>query len=386
MAGGLEADRERATAYFHATKAPKWESERREQVLDFLDHHRAVGKCVAVVTSGGTTVPLERNTVRFLDNFSTGSRGAASVEYFLSLGYAVIYLHRPGSVAPFARHVQKTTSKQLDLEFLESLRVTKSAQNVELQFEGEQDRRRVVNMLQTYKSVREANALLALPYTSVDDYFFQLRLIAESVAPWKERALFYLAAAVSDFYVPQHELSEHKIQSRDGPLTMTLQQVPKLLGVMRHDWAPQAFFVSFKLETDWDLLRKKAKMSVDKYGMHLVVANELHTRFDEVLLITDKDERTIERPKDAEDIENSLVEAIAGIHFKFIASRDVTVPDEIGHKLPSGGRRPWRRRLPPRAQSAVALIEQHQEEILAVVLGGLLSVMLNMLQNSMRRR
>ena len=31
--------------------------------------------------SGGTTVPLETNTVRFIDNFSSGSRGAASAEY-----------------------------------------------------------------------------------------------------------------------------------------------------------------------------------------------------------------------------------------------------------------------------------------------------------------
>ncbi|GLE01313.1 hypothetical protein PINS_up010143 [Pythium insidiosum] len=181
-------------------------------------------------------------------------------------------------------------------------------------------------------------------------------------------------------------MAEHKIQSRDGPLTLTLQQVPKLLGVLRHDWAPSAFFVSFKLETDWELLRRKAKMAVDKYDMHVVVANELHTRFDQVLLVTAQDERTLERPRDAEDIEGSLVDALAGIHFEFIASSQVQVPDALGTRLPTGGRLPWRRRLPPRLQGAVSVLEQHQEEILAVVLGGLISVMINMLQNSMRRR
>jgi len=35
---------------------------------------------VALVTSGGTTVPLERQMVRFLDNFSAGTRGAISAE------------------------------------------------------------------------------------------------------------------------------------------------------------------------------------------------------------------------------------------------------------------------------------------------------------------
>ena len=38
------------------------------------------GNKVVLVTSGGTAVPLEKQTVRYLDNFSTGSRGALSTE------------------------------------------------------------------------------------------------------------------------------------------------------------------------------------------------------------------------------------------------------------------------------------------------------------------
>lgn len=41
---------------------------------------------VVVITSGGTTVPLERNCVRFIDNFSKGMRGALSAEQFLQVG------------------------------------------------------------------------------------------------------------------------------------------------------------------------------------------------------------------------------------------------------------------------------------------------------------
>ena len=40
---------------------------------------------LAVVTSGGTTAPLERRCVRFLDNFSQGTRGALSAEQFLQV-------------------------------------------------------------------------------------------------------------------------------------------------------------------------------------------------------------------------------------------------------------------------------------------------------------
>ena len=35
-------------------------------------------------------------------------------------------------------------------------------------------------------------------------------------------------------------------------------------GTLRHDWAPQGFIVSFKLETDSSILRKKAEDSLDK--------------------------------------------------------------------------------------------------------------------------
>ena len=36
---------------------------------------------VVCVTSGGTTVPLEQRCVRYIDNFSSGHRGATSTEY-----------------------------------------------------------------------------------------------------------------------------------------------------------------------------------------------------------------------------------------------------------------------------------------------------------------
>ena len=62
-------------------------------------------KPVCLVTSGGTTVPLEVNTVRFVDNFSAGTRGSASAEHFLEAGYRVIFLHRDKSLAPFSRHI-----------------------------------------------------------------------------------------------------------------------------------------------------------------------------------------------------------------------------------------------------------------------------------------
>ena len=56
---------------------------------------------VAFVTSGGTSIPLEKNTVRSIENFSTGRRGALSAESFLREGYHVVFLTRAGSLQPF---------------------------------------------------------------------------------------------------------------------------------------------------------------------------------------------------------------------------------------------------------------------------------------------
>ena len=50
---------------------------------NFVSSHQT--KPVVLITSGGTAVPLERRCVRFIDNFSSGSRGALSVESFLQV-------------------------------------------------------------------------------------------------------------------------------------------------------------------------------------------------------------------------------------------------------------------------------------------------------------
>jgi phosphopantothenate-cysteine ligase len=57
------------------------------------------------VTSGGTTVPLEQRCVRYIDNFSSGNRGAASTENFVKAGYAVIFLYRRGTCQPYCRYL-----------------------------------------------------------------------------------------------------------------------------------------------------------------------------------------------------------------------------------------------------------------------------------------
>lgn len=80
-------------------------------------------------------------------------------------------------------------------------------------------------------------------------------------------------------------MAQHKIQSSTG-LTLELEQVPKMLGKLTQEWAPRSFVVSFKLETDESILFDKAWGAIEKYHVHLVVANILHTRADKCYLVT----------------------------------------------------------------------------------------------------
>jgi phosphopantothenate-cysteine ligase len=70
-------------------------------------------------------------------------------------------------------------------------------------------------------------------------------------------------------------MPEHKIQSSDGGLVLELDPVPKRLQQLTHDWSPDAFVVSFKLETDLNILIYKAKRAISNYQVNLVVANLL---------------------------------------------------------------------------------------------------------------
>ena len=59
--------------------------------------------------------------------------------------------------------------------------------------------------------------------------------------------------------------------------------VPKLLGKVK-SWNKETVLVSFKLETDSKILEQKAKGAMKKYGVDMVVANELKTRRSKVVI------------------------------------------------------------------------------------------------------
>jgi phosphopantothenate-cysteine ligase len=162
------------------------------------------GRNVVLVTSGGTTVPLELNVVRFLDNFSAGTRGATSAEYFLKGGYAVIFMHRQFSLQPFSRHYSHSTHPFLDFLDIETPDTERSTPRISVT-PNEHDA--LLDVLTAYKKVHALGLLHTLTFVTVDDYLWLLRAVSKEMSVLKRRALFYLAAAVSDFFSAQTKAS-----------------------------------------------------------------------------------------------------------------------------------------------------------------------------------
>ncbi|XP_065847234.1 phosphopantothenate--cysteine ligase 1-like isoform X2 [Euphorbia lathyris] len=272
---------------------------------------------IVCVTSGGTTVPLEQRCVRYIDNFSSGHRGAASTEYFIKAGYAVIFLNRRGTCQPYCRSLPEDPLLQC-FESTDDF-------NIQVRDSCSEAVKKAIN---SHHAAVEGGRLLKLPFTTIFEYLQMLQLIATAMRDLERRTMFYLAAAVSDFYVPWKDMAEHKIQSASGPLDMRLVQVPKMLLVLRKEWAPTAFCISFKLETDSKILLEKADMALKKYKMHMVIANELLTRKEEVTVVTTDQKIPVRRDKTdpSSDVEKPLIELLVERHSTYIKGSESSDP------------------------------------------------------------
>lgn len=303
-------------SYFKSHKPPAYLGELQLEVLDFIDYHiKNTGKSVVLVTSGGTTVPLENNTVRFIDNFSAGTRGATSAEYFLENDYAVVFMHREFSLLPYSRHYSHTTNCFLDY-------MTEVNNKVEINPDFAEE---MLVVLRKYKQAKDSKSLLLIPFTTVNQYLYTLKLISESLQRLESKALFYLAAAVSDFFLPQSRMPQHKIQSQSsgGKLIVDLEQVPKFLSRLVDNWAPSAMIISFKLETDNSILIQKARTALERYSHQLVIGNLLQTRKKEVVFVTPDGEESWIKLSDEEvekevEIESIIIPKVKEFHLDWI--------------------------------------------------------------------
>ena len=65
---------------------------------------------------------------------------------------------------------------------------------------------RLLNTVQTYQRVMKEGRLLQIDFTTLVDYLHLLKACSLILARIERKALLYLAAAVSDFYIPSDKM------------------------------------------------------------------------------------------------------------------------------------------------------------------------------------
>lgn len=93
------------------------------------------------------------------------------------------------------------------------------------------------------------------------------------------------------------------------------------------EWVPDAFVVSFKLETDKDLLISKALQAIDKYQHQIVIANLLETRKKEIFVVTKETQDHVSLSdadiKNGKEIEELIIDCLVEHHHQFCSVENV---------------------------------------------------------------
>ncbi|ETW09488.1 hypothetical protein, variant [Aphanomyces invadans] len=259
-----------------------------DKLKQFVTTQLTDGRRIALVTCGSATVPLPGDSV--MDAVSFGDRGAASAEHFLRAGYAVIFLHREGSLAPFSRHFQLYIR---DNRFLSMLRVDAADNSLHVDPpEDADDTESLIPDLSTL--LAEANEtksrLMHITFTTVQQYLFYLRMATTALDSAASRGLILLSASILDYYVPSVPsttavggVSTSTTTSpppaptdsskKESAMTLNLVRIPNLIAKIRREYAPKACLVTLKSVADKGRMQSAAFRAIERWGVDIVVAD-----------------------------------------------------------------------------------------------------------------
>ena len=187
------------------------------------------------------------------------------------MGHPVIFFHRKDSLQPFSVEIQDEWRTWLE--------------SIDRANKGRGEFYKKVDLYNKYTTKKSpySGLLLKVEFETVHEYLRDLEVISRGLASAKVKSISYLAAAVSDFLIPENKIADHKIASGKS-LDLKLEPTPKKLGDVKKSWNPTTTLISFKLETDASQLEGKAKAAMKNYGVDMVVANELKSRRNKVVV------------------------------------------------------------------------------------------------------
>ena len=120
-------------------------------------------------------------------------------------------MHRQFSLQPFSRHYSHSTNPFLDFLEIEQAS-SEDSSNTNPRISVTPDKRQdLLEILTAYKSVQASRTLHTLTFVTVNDYLWLLRAVSQELSMYlKRKAMFYLAAAVSDFFLPKQKMVSRK--------------------------------------------------------------------------------------------------------------------------------------------------------------------------------
>lgn len=133
-------------------------------------------------------------------------------------------MHRQFSLQPFSRHYSHSTHPFLDfLDFggPEPTATGDSSAAAHIVVRPA-ERAQLLDVLAAYKDAQNAGTLLTLTFVTVNDYLWLLRAVSQELSQLGRSCLYYLAAAVSDFFLPRQRMVRMSLEtlcSADHQLT-----------------------------------------------------------------------------------------------------------------------------------------------------------------------
>lgn len=122
-------------------------------------------------------------------------------------------MHRQFSLQPFSRHYSHSTNPFLDLLEIETCTQTHTdTQSTDTQSDvpnigvTRSKRADLLQVLTAYRAVQRAETLHTLTFVTINEYLWLLRAVSRELSNVGRRAMYYLAAAVSDFFLPTEKM------------------------------------------------------------------------------------------------------------------------------------------------------------------------------------
>ncbi|UKJ90350.1 phosphopantothenate--cysteine ligase (ATP) [Theileria orientalis] len=243
---------------------------------------------VIVITSGGTSVNLDRYGIRYIDNFSSGRRGSEIAEFFLSRGYLVLFLSRKTAHLPFIRF---TNDHDNPYRLLESLKVgNDSSITVE---GGSEFKELIVKNIEGYSKYK--SRLFLDYFTTLSEYQDKFTVIVHFCKRFMQNVAYCLVAAASDFKFSNDSLMMDKFSS-SNTVNLRLEPLLKMRKIIRQISDGYPTVCCFKMSTNRTEMENAAKaMLLKPTSADMIVCNIFNERLTNVSIVfSDGPTKTLE--------------------------------------------------------------------------------------------